>query len=29
MQHEELYRREHAEHKDLYKSSLYLYDELK
>jgi len=28
-QHEEFYRREHAEHEDLYKSSLHLYDELR
>jgi len=28
-QHEESYRREHAEHKDSYRSSLHLYDELR
>jgi len=29
MQHEELYRRKHAEHEGLYESSLHLYDELR
>jgi len=29
MQHKESYRREHAEHEDLYKSSLHLCDELR
>ncbi len=29
MQHKESYKREHAEHEDLYRSSLHLYDELR
>ena len=29
MQHKESYRKEHAEHEDLYKSSLHLCDELR
>jgi len=29
MQHEESYRRKHAEHEDSYRSSLHLYDELR
>ena len=29
IQHEELYKREHVKHKDLYESSLHLYDRLR